>query len=218
MRRNTLRAEAERRWSNGEVPRVLGVPLSSARLTAGYTDYGHRELEASGAVGTRFDQQLGQADLLVRHGEVGAVTSGALGARVQARGIVTGGSLRTPSTDDYGAAVFLVEEAALGRVRLQGGLRYDWARYEPRERAFVRVGDDRFPTDPRTFGAFSGSLGALLEAGYGVQVGASLARAYRTPDINELYSDGPHLAAYIYEVGNPRLAARPASGRTRSCA
>jgi iron complex outermembrane receptor protein len=158
-----------------------------------------------GSVGTRFDQQLGQADLLVRHGEVGAVTSGALGARVQARGIVTGGSLRTPSTDDYGAAVFLVEEAALGRVRLQGGLRYDWARYEPRERAFVRVGDDRFPTDPRTFGAFSGSLGALLEAGYGVQVGASLARAYRTPDINELYSDGPHLAAYIYEVGNPRL-------------
>jgi iron complex outermembrane receptor protein len=205
MRRHTVRAEGERRWTNGEVPRVLGVPLSSARLTAGYTDYGHRELEASGAVGTRFDQRLGQADLLVRHGAVGPVASGAIGARVQARGIVTGGSLRTPSTDDYGAAVFLVEELALGRVRLQGGLRYDWARYEPRERSFVSIGDERIPTDPRTFGAFSGSLGALLEAGRGVQLGASLARAYRTPDINELYSDGPHLAAYTYEVGNPRL-------------
>ena len=205
MRRQTLRAEGERRWTNGEGRRVFGVPLTSVRATAAYTDYGHRELEASGAVGTRFDQQLGQSDLLVRHGAVGAVASGAVGARLQARGIVTGGSLRTPSTDDYSAAAFLVEEVALGRVRLQGGLRYDWARFEPREEAFVRVGEERIPADPRAFGAFSSSLGALLEVGRGVQFGASVARAYRTPDFNELYSDGPHLAAYTYEVGNPRL-------------
>jgi iron complex outermembrane receptor protein len=128
-----------------------------------------------------------------------------VGARVQARGIRTGGSLRTPSTDDVSAAAFLVEEVALGRVRVQGGLRYDWARYDPRERAFVRVGDESTPTDPRTFGSASGSLGALVDAGGGVQIGAGVARAYRTPDFNELYSDGPHLAAYTYEVGNPRL-------------
>jgi iron complex outermembrane receptor protein len=90
-------------------------------------------------------------------------------------------------------------------VRLQGGVRYDWARFEPRGAAFVRVGDERIRAAPRTFGAFSGSLGALVEAGRGVQLGASVARAYRTPDFNELYSDGPHLAAYTYEVGNPRL-------------
>jgi iron complex outermembrane receptor protein len=32
-----------------------------------------------------------------------------------------------------------------------------------------------------------------------------VARAYRTPDFNELYSDGPHLAANSYDVGDPRL-------------
>jgi iron complex outermembrane receptor protein len=209
MRRHTVRAEAERRFTNGDgngaVPRVFGLPWSSVRATAAYTDYGHRELEASGAVGTRFDQRLGQGDLLARHAAVGPFTSGAVGARVQARGVVTGGALRTPSTDDVNAAVFLVEEVALGRVRVQGGLRYDWARFTPRERAFVRIGDESIPTEPRTFGSASGSLGALVDAGGGVQLGASVARAYRTPDFNELYSDGPHLAAYTYEVGNPRL-------------
>ena len=53
----------------------------------------------------------------------------------------------------------------------------------------------------------SASLGALYELGPGVRVGASLARAYRTPDVNELYSDGPHLAANSYDVGNPSLDA-----------
>jgi iron complex outermembrane receptor protein len=207
MRRGMVRAEAERRFGDGDGGgrRVLGVPLTSARLTAAYTDYGHQEVEASGAVGTRFAQELGQADLLVRHGAVGALASGAVGARVQLRGVSTGGALRTPSTDDVSAAAFAVEEATLGRVRLQGGLRYDYARYTPRERAFVRVGGLVLATEPRAFGAVSGSLGALVDAGAGVQVGASVARAYRTPDFNELYSDGPHLAAYTYDVGNPRL-------------
>jgi iron complex outermembrane receptor protein len=206
MQRHTLRGEAERRFADGGGQRrVLGLPLASVRLTAAYTDYGHRELEAGGAVGTRFDQRLGQADLLARHAAVGPFTSGAAGARVQARGIATGGALRTPSTDDLNAALFVVEEAALGRVRLQGGVRYDWARYAPRSRAVVRVGDQAIPTDPRTFGSASGSLGALVDVGGGAQLGASVARAYRTPDFNELYSDGPHLAAYSYDVGNPRL-------------
>ncbi len=36
-------------------------------------------------------------------------------------------------------------------------------------------------------------------------MGASVARAFRTPDVNELYSEGPHLAANSYDVGNPSL-------------
>ena len=36
-------------------------------------------------------------------------------------------------------------------------------------------------------------------------MGASVSRAFRTPDVNELFSEGPHLAAYAFEVGNPSL-------------
>jgi iron complex outermembrane recepter protein len=41
----------------------------------------------------------------------------------------------------------------------------------------------------------------------GGTAGVSVARAFRTPSVEELFSDGPHLADFSYNVGNPDLAA-----------
>jgi iron complex outermembrane receptor protein len=43
-------------------------------------------------------------------------------------------------------------------------------------------------------------------------VGASVARSFRTPDFNELYSNGPHLAAGTYDVGDPNLEQETGTG------
>jgi iron complex outermembrane recepter protein len=197
MRRHVLRAESEFHLSRG--------PFSTARVTGSVTDYGHKELEHAGEVGTQFDQTQYAADLLMRHDAVGVLAQGALGARFQRREVTTGGSLNTPSTDDYGIAGFAVEELGTGRVRVQAGARWDAAKYTPREVAFIDVGGERIPTRPRTFAALSGSLGVLYEPVQDLRFGASLSRAYRTPDFNELYSNGPHLAANAFEVGDPEL-------------
>lgn len=197
MRRTTARAEGELHAQRG--------PFQSVRVATAFTDYAHAELERDGEVGTRFGQRLAQADVLARHGALGPFSSGAVGVRGQFRDVTTGGGLRTPPTQDWTAAAFVVEEVVLGPVRLQGGARYDHARFEPQRRRFVNVGSQRIATDPRTFGAVSGSLGALWAPRADVRLGASASRAYRTPDFNELYSNGPHLAAYSYDVGNPRL-------------
>jgi iron complex outermembrane receptor protein len=125
--------------------------------------------------------------------------------RGQYRDITTGGSLRTPSTRDFTLAGFAISEFGNGATRFQAGVRYDWARYEPQEESFVFVGGQFVPTAPRSFGSFSGSLGVLHEVTSGVRVGASVSRAYRTPDFNELYSNGPHLAANSYDVGDPQI-------------
>jgi iron complex outermembrane receptor protein len=197
MRRHVLRSEAELHLSRG--------PFSTAKLAASLTDYAHQELEHEGEIGTRFDQTQFASDLLLRHDGVGVLAQGALGARVQVREITTGGSLRTPSTDDYTIAGFIVEELGSGRLRVQTGLRFDAAKFTPRERAFIDVGGERIATRPRTFGSLSGSLGVLYEPLRDVRFGASVSRAYRTPDFNELYSNGPHLAANSFEVGDPGL-------------
>jgi iron complex outermembrane recepter protein len=151
-------------------------------------------------------------DAIWRHAHAGPLSLGAVGVRGQLRDIHTSGSLRTPSTRDYSLAGFAVEEMRAGPVRLQGGLRYDWARFEPLEPATIFVGGRYVPVRPRTFGSVSGSLGGLLTVSEGVRVGASIARAYRTPDFNELYSDGPHLAANSYDVGDPDLDAEAGFG------
>ncbi|MGH7465105.1 MAG: TonB-dependent receptor, partial [Longimicrobiales bacterium] len=100
------------------------------------------------------------------------------------------------------AAVYVLEEMGLGPLQLQGGARFDWHRIEPLEtETELDIGTIR----TRTFGSVSGSLGALYTLRDGIGVGASIARAYRTPETGELFSQGPHLAAYSFEVGNPDL-------------
>ncbi len=203
MRRHTLRAEAE--------VHDRGV-LSSLRATGTYTDYQHTEREKSGAVGTFFAQDQAVGEVVARHEARGVLAQGAMGVRAQYRDITTGGSLRTPSTYDYSLAGFAVEELGRGALRVQAGARYEWSRFVPREAALVRVGDEEIPVRERTFGSVSGSLGLLYAVREDVRLGASVARAFRTPDLNELYSNGPHLAAGTYDIGDPDLRAETGLG------
>ena len=174
--------------------------------TGSFTDYAHTEIESSGEVATLFAQDVGALNVIGRHSAFGPFTMGALGVNAQYRDIRTGGELRTPSTWDYNAAVFAVEELGTGSVRMQIGARYDFSHYEPRDTtAYVFVGGTRVPVRPREFGSVSGSVGVLYTLSEPLRIGASVARAYRTPDFNELYTNGPHLAANSFDVGDPAL-------------
>jgi iron complex outermembrane receptor protein len=205
MRRHMVRAEADLH--------DLGGGHSGLHLTGQFTDYQHRELEPSGSVGTRFDLRLAASEAVFRHENAGPFSRGAIGVRGQYRDIRTAGTLRTPSTYDVNGAVFAVEEIALGGWRVQLGARYDWTRYVPRDTtAFVTAGGTRVPVRPRTFGSVSGSVGMLYVAGGAVRIGVTASRAFRTPDFNELYSDGPHLAANSYDVGDPAIGSETGLG------
>lgn len=198
MRRHAFRGEAEMHRDRGL--------FSSVEVEGGYTHYHHEELEPSGALGTSFVQDLFQGQMVARHRAEGALREGALGVQGQYRDIRTGGTLKTPSTWDYSVAGFAVEEMGSDALRLQLGLRYDMARYTPRDTtSFVTAGGERVPVRARDFAAFSGSAGLLWKAADALRLGASVSRAYRTPDFNELFSNGPHLAANSYDVGDPSL-------------
>lgn len=198
MRRHTARAQAELH------PKQT-APFSTLTLQLAATTYNHQEQTASGVIGTEFDQQQLSGELQARHDQRGILTQGALGLRAQYRDITTGGSLRTPSTSDISIAGYAVEEATAGRFTLQAGARYDWSRYTPDGPATISIGGTEVPVRQRTFGSVSGSLGVLYAVTASSRIGASVSRAFRTPDFNELYSDGPHLAANSYDVGNPEL-------------
>lgn len=197
MTRHMVRSETDWHPRDGR--------FESVKASLSFTDYEHSELSNSGNVATRFEQLMSVGELVVRHRPAGPLASGAFGVRAQYRDITTAGALRTPSTADWSAAAFVIEESDVGPVRLQAGLRYDVARFIPLQQAEVAVGSDTIPAAARTFGALSASVGALYRLENGVRLGASASRSYRTPDFNELYSDGPHLAAYSYDVGNPRI-------------
>ena len=193
MERWVAKGEAERHWNDGL--------LSSARLDASYTRYHHQELEPGGIVGTEFGLLTSQADGLVRHRGIGPFTEGAAGFRVQWRDYASAGSQLSPPSNDYVVAGFLLEELGTGPARLQVGARYDWHRIVPHVDEPSSIGDVR----TRTFGALSGAIGGLYEVLPDVRIGASVSRAFRAPDLTELFSEGPHLAVYRDERGNPEL-------------
>lgn len=193
MRRHAVRGEGE--W------RQVG-PFERLEVDGVHTRYEHRELEGGGIVGTQYGLFTSAGEVRAGHGGLGPSTGGTFGARLQRESYAFGGSLATPDTRRWTGSVYAFEELELDRLTFEAGVRWD------------RVVADVVRPDPdsdigdvrdRTFDAFSGSFGMLIEARPGLLIGATAARAFRAPDVNELYSEGPHLASYIFEVGNPDL-------------
>lgn len=198
-----VRVEMERSSGKARLRLDDGVgPFESVQVDGTYTWYRHSEIEPPDILGTFFKRIMGSGDVLARHGALGPFTAGAVGARASWEQYTFAGGLFTPDARRRSAAAYLYEEVDLGAVVLEGGVRYDWTRTAPLEDdPDASIGDVRV----RTFSAASGSVGLLYRAGGGVTLGASVARAFRTPDVTELFSEGPHLAAYAFEVGNPDL-------------
>jgi len=198
-----VRVEMERASTkvSGRVERPVG-PFRTIEVDGTYTWYRHMEIEPPDIIGTFFKLRTTSLDALARHDALGPFSAGAVGARISHEDFEFAGELTTPDTRRITAAAYVFEELDLDPVRIEAGLRYDWVRTDPlQEDPDSEIGDIR----KRTFGAASGSLGLLFNPGAGVTLGASVSRAFRTPDVNELYSEGPHLAAYAFEVGNPSL-------------
>ena len=176
--------------------------------------YSHDEIEASGEIGTSFELDTRTLNL------TGKTQFGPLSGAVGVSGLFkryssTGEEALTPAANSNAGGIFLYQELPLvhdadpdARVpRLQFGGRYDLYRIASKE------GDPKFGT-PRqlSFDSWSGSLGVTVPLGSSVSFGASAARAFRAPTVEELFSNAFHAAAGTYDEGNPNLEAESSRG------
>ena len=198
---NPVRTEQER--AAGRFRSVVrpGRGFEAIELDAGYTWYRHNEWEPPDILGTLFERQIASGEARARHAGWGPFASGAVGARVSWEHFGFGGALYSPNTQRRTQAAYVLEEIQLDPVLIEAGLRYDRVDLEPNKEELSDIGHIR----PRSYGAVSGSLGALLRVTGQFTLGASMGRAFRTPDVHELYSEGPHLAANSFDIGNPSL-------------
>jgi iron complex outermembrane receptor protein len=218
---NGVSLETTRQVLRLALERTLPIGLlESVALEGMVARYVHEEIEgtlASGdrVIGTSFDQVSGSLKgwLQYAQGEEDRRREGAVGLQFWGQDLLTGGAY--PGSRDARSAnlaVFAFEEVDLGDVQLQGGLRLDWYRLEPRDLRPIVFGDMSYPVGTRTFTDLSGSVGGLWNPGPGWGVGVNVARAFRAPSIPELFSNGPHLADFAYDVGNPGLGAETSLG------
>ncbi|MBK7979530.1 MAG: TonB-dependent receptor [Ignavibacteriae bacterium] len=164
--------------------------------------YRHKEFEASGTIGSEFElnNYLGKAE--IKHKNYGVISNGILGTEFEYEDFNIGGFVFTPPSTSTNLSTYYFEYIDLNRIKLELGGRYEFNKITPqKENSNSKIGNIR----ERIFNTYSLSFSFLYEISNIVYVGTNLSKSSRTPTIEELFSQGPHLAAYSYEVGNPDL-------------
>jgi len=163
--------------------------FENTRFALGVNDYEHTEFEEVGEPGTLFDNEEWEARVEARHGEVAGVT-GAIGLQLNDRDFsAIGDEAFVAPSEAERWGLFVVEDLETDWAQWQFGARLDKA--------------DLSNTDYADYDetAFSLAAGFRRPAGDGYELTANLSVSERHPDIEELYSDGLHIATNQVETG-----------------
>jgi len=174
----------------------LDQPINGLRWLRtrwGYNDYEHVEVEPSGEVGTRFDVEELEGRVEAAH-DILAGWNGVIGLQYNDREFSAVGeeAFVPPATQDS-IALFLVETRDLGDWHLDMGFRYENTDSESSTGASV------------SRDTISASAGLDWHYAEGYKAGVSFSHSQRSPTIEELFSNGPHLATNAYEIGSTAL-------------
>ncbi|MFZ5518203.1 MAG: TonB-dependent receptor [Candidatus Zhuqueibacterota bacterium] len=184
---------------------LFNVPSSMIRhvyVKHQYSRYQHQEIEASGIIGMEFGVVTHHATAILHFCECGPLYNARIGIWGESRDYASGGLTFTPDTRESAVAVYLYDELIRGRWSFNGAIRADGKTVRP-EASYVtpHVGHIR----TRDFAGISGAVSGHYHVKPDLMLGASVIRTFRAPGVEELFSEGPHLAAYSYEVGNADL-------------
>ncbi len=189
--------------------RPAGALVQRIEAEYAFSRYYHAEYESNGDLGMEFGVLNDNVIVHTHLGRHAIFDEGVIGVTGERRNYATGGLTFTPATTELQSAVFLYEKKRLGAVLLHGAIRYDARDVQPEhERDSYFIGR----IHQRSFSGMSGSVSGELPVATSLTTGATITRSWRAPTIEELFSEGPHLAAYSYELGNPDLSAETAWG------
>lgn len=191
------------RWHT-EARADIHTPISGVErleLHGTFSRYYHAEYESNGSLGMDFGVLTYNASAIAHTDSIGVLHSGSFGAWAEYRDYAAGGLSFTPHTQETAAALFGYQRADFGALAVQAALRLDIKSVQPEEKISTKIG----AIQRRNFGDVSGSVAVSYAFTPLLTAGFTAMRTFRAPGVEELYTEGPHLAAYTYEVGNPKL-------------
>ena len=178
------------------------IPFDLIETRLSFQRYHHDEIESGGFIGTSYQLNTLQASAHARTRPLLFFRHGTLGIS---------GETQTYEVADQGidsrktaGALFILQETGTDRITLQAGTRLELSHQAPtREGPSSILGT----ITARTFTGWSASILLSYQISSQWQAGWTSMRSFRPPGAEELYSRGPHLAVYSYEIGNPQLDA-----------
>ena len=201
-------------WKRDLTLRGMYLPMNNSIDTLDVTirinQYHHKEFEGKkGAVGAEFavnQENLRLEKLLASLGPLFGIR---LGAELDCRRIKMGGYVFTPPTQSYAGSAFAVASTSGWRgLEITVAARLGGAIFRPHESVVA----DKGTIENRNFGLWAFDAEFSQRVGVGKFLTLDVFRTTRAPTIEELYNQGPHLAAYTYERGNHKLDAESGYG------
>ncbi|MCE2441246.1 MAG: TonB-dependent receptor [Candidatus Latescibacteria bacterium] len=173
------------------------------RVEAGFTKayYHHLEFESSGRIGSEFLFHDYSGDLKLYLNTGNKEQNTVLTTGFAHRNLKLGAFVFTPPTRKQNVNLGLYHETTYRNIELQAAARYTYATFDPR----LQANSNKILDVDRTFHTWSAAFSPLVPITDQMTAGFSLSRSQRAPTIEELYNEGPHLAAYTFEKGNVEL-------------
>jgi iron complex outermembrane receptor protein len=203
----------------------VNVPLGDGffkifEFRGGIGKYHHDELEEDGSVGSSFRTRAGEMRGDVVQNERGA-WGGTTGVQFSRQRIFLAGDEKyLPDSTNRQLGLFTLQSLVLGKVRLEGGARIEFAKLHADEDETIAEHAEEVGVESdigavplsRSFTPISASLGANYEFAPGWRAGLSLSHNERAPSIDELFSMGPHGGSQQFLVANPDLKKEASNG------
>ena len=171
--------------------------------------YKHTEYERADIIGAQFVIYNLRGSLDLSNKKIGLLDFGTSGISFEARDFNIGGYVFTPPTKSLKLSGYSFQTFELTDFSFETGFRISYDEFHP---------DDSNPSTnseviiDRKFFSYSLSLSTLYSINKTISLGININKTSRVPTIEELYSEGPHLAAYSYEIGNQNLESESGIG------
>ena len=200
-------------WKRDLTLRGLYLPASASSDTLDITlrinQYHHKEFEGKGAVGAEFAVNQENLRLEKFIANLGPLFGLRIGTEAEIRSVKMGGYVFTPPTQSYAASVFAMASTdGWHSLEISLSARLGGSHFTPSESVVA----DKNSIEDRTFALWAFDVELSQRIGIGKFLTLNLFRTTRAPTIEELYNQGPHLAAYTYERGNHKLDAESGYG------
>lgn len=199
MRRNNYRLRGGFHDLNG--------PIERGNFYLDLTKYRHEEIETADGddeVATNFFNDTFSYRAMFQQKTHG-ILSGRFGFEGFRRSYLTEGAeqLVDGEVRHNNFAMFGLQELSFDRVALQFGGRLENNRYRPSNAVHY---------DDRSFTGVSAAAAARFRLWEGASFVANLTSAYRSPALEELYNEGPHIGTVTFEIGDQDLTRERSTG------
>lgn len=164
-----------------------------ARIDAVVATARNKEFENGGALGSDYKSESFELRAVSESIENRVLDDVSAGVSVSASRNLHGGFVYTPDYKTVSSGVFISASTELGHTHVDVGARVDISSFSAET--------------ARTFIVPAASLQATYHANEHTLLFSALSLGGRTPSGTELFSQGPHLASFEYEVGNIDLNA-----------